>query len=217
MNFTVEDEKHSISNVKNFKESNIVWNSTGYNDFIIFRGKDISDVNLKENQDLQQIISNNEKKLLENSSLDIDGCSIYHVDKTQKDTGGFDTNGIPGIYAVYGCNLSDDNQFIETVYYNSSYVRIVSVLVTISVSIDNHYIKKGKLFSRGNKYSRYKKISINKAVKNISNDMVSYLVNGFKGAVPVEVLKNGGDFYVKCDENQEIEILSGGGIAIQRV
>lgn len=217
MNFAVEDDKHSISNVKNFKESNIVWDSTGYDDFVIVYGKSVSDVSLKENKVLKQAILNSKMNLFENTVSDIDGYYIYHANKTQKDTGGFDTNGVPGIYAVYGCKLSDDNQFIETVYYNDSYVRSVSVSVTISVSVNNHNVKKGGLFSRGSKYSGYKKVSINKAVKNISSNMVSYMVNEFKGNIPVEVLKSGGEFYVKCDENQDVEILSNGGISIQRV
>ena len=212
MRFETENENHSINKVRkeggqgNYK---IAWDAKGFinQGFIIINAADINLVLLSKDEIRKKLIDC-ENQLSCKNSASVDSINFHYLSfKDMFSNSGFKIEDNPGYYAIYGCTLIDEK--IDTVYYAQRNDNILNISVEIEIEQKNYNVSKKKgLFKTVSEYSGYKKVTINRPIKNIKQGAVSYEVKGTNMPLPIQVLENGGSFYVWCEENDELKFHS---------
>lgn len=212
MRFETENENHSINKVRkeggqgNYK---IAWDAKGFinQGFIIINASDINSVLLVKDE-IREKLNDCENQLFSKNSASVDSINFYYLSfKDMFSNSGFKIEDNPGYYAIYGCTLIDEK--IDTVYYAQRNDNILNISVEIEIEQKNYNVSKKKgLFKTVSEYSGYKKVTINRPIKNIKQGAVSYEVKGINMPLPIQVLENGGSFYVWCEENDELKFHS---------
>lgn len=224
MKFVKADSSHNISAIQksgSVGNYHLNWDSVGLELFIVAVGENSKDVSIN----VDNIAGNKLCSLLNEADMDLinresivslsHGLTIYAVTFAQlKQKGGFNVNGHPGVYAVYGCAVNNDS---ITVYVSEDAVFRLSVEVNID---DAPVIKQKGLIRKVNYYAGYRKVTIQKGVRGLKGNSVYYTIDNepYKYPLPDEIISNGGSFYVKCSETSNIKFDTNNkdGIRIRR-
>ena len=213
MQIVKEDTEHHVDKIK--KEGNsgnyrLTWDKKGVNSFIIISNSKKNGVLINNNDNLCSLLDEISDNLVDNYSLTLGDTTFFYTDFANlMRNGGINIQEKPGYYAVYGCDVEDG--IIKTVYVNSEKEKTISISVDIKINTEKVYLEEKKLFKKKErKYSGYQKISILNGIKGISEYSVKYTVcNGkYSFPIPKEVLENGGVFYIRSNENEEIHFTS---------
>ena len=207
MNFQITDNIHTISSISR-KGTNgdylLDWNSTGLQKFLVLVGKKECDVLLNDNNEkLKDYISENINIILEKEEINIpeNNISAFIVDfSTLKRCGGYNVKGRPGTYAVYG--IDEDEMVVYIPQINNTFQ------IKIDIAIKDIPLKEEKgLFKKTQVYTGFHKVIIERGVSNIEKGALFYKVMGsdYRYPIPQEIIANGGTFFVKCTENEQIE------------
>ena len=206
-NSTEDKRVKNVRKTATAGENGITWDSTGLNDFIVLIGDSNERVVIKDEfSEVVDYLSSVQAELIEKEAVSIPTTSItaYRVSFAQlKQQGGFSANGKPGVYAVYGVDIKNGEMVLYVQENN-----LLQVAISITINIAPVYSSKRAfgIFKTGEKYSGYKEISILKAVPGVSGNSLYYMVGSkpYKYPFPDDTVKNGGSFYVKCNENENI-------------
>lgn len=212
MKFETENGNHSINTVRKVGSQGayrIDWDAEGFinQGFIIINAADEKSV-LLSNDDIKQKLNACESQLMSRKYASIDSINFHYLPfKDKFSDSGFKIEDNPGYYAIYGCTLTDEQ--IDTVYYAQRNDNVLNISVEIEIEQKKYFVSRKKgLFKTVNEYSGYRIVSIKRPVKNIKQGTVSYEIDGKIMPVPMQVIENGGSFYVLCNENEELKFSS---------
>ncbi len=224
MRFVAADADHGINTIQRsgaMGDYHLNWNSVGLENFMIVVGKAkedvLVDVNNIQTSKLYNLLLKSKsdlaiKDLLTFPEQDIYVYTISFAQLKQK--GGFNVNGRPGVYAIYGYCVENDSY---TIYVSDNNTFNLKVDVNI---IDVPVKKEKGLFKKTEYYAGYRKVTVEKGVKGLKGNSIYYTVNNgvYRYPFPDEVVINGGSFYVKCPEmgNLEFGTTNKEGISIRR-
>ena len=210
MNFIFADTNHDINTIQrsgSIGNYRLNWSSVGLENFMIVVGESTNDVfvdpNNVENSKLYNLLVDSEEELKTKDFLMFinDGIRVYTITFAQmKQRGGFNVNGTPGVYAIYGYKLEED---IFTFYVSENNTFKLSVDVNI---VDRPVLKEKGLLRKTQCYAGYRKVTVQNGVKGLKGNAIYYTVNNsiYRYPFPDEVLNDGGSFYVKCPETGTI-------------
>lgn len=203
---TNECSIQSVRRTGSAGDHSLTWDSCGLEEFLVVIGDTEENVRISFDTAASQIkeqLQNNEKQLLkqENITFSNIGVTVYRVSFAQlKKNGGFSANGRPGIYAVYGF-VSNSSE--STVYVSENNC----MRFTVDISIEDVPVTclKG-LLKKKKVYSGYHRVSIKSEIPGLKSGALYYTVaqNAYKYPFPEEIVSNGGSFFVKCAENENL-------------
>lgn len=224
MNFIFADANHDINAIQrsgSIGDYHLNWNSVGLKNFMIVVGENVNDVlvdpNDVGNSKLYGLLVDAKSELKTKDLLVFanDGICVYTITFAQlRQRGGFNVNGKPGVYAIYGYTLEDD---VFTFYVSTNNTFKLSVDVNID---DKPILKEKGLLKKVQYYAGYHKVTVQNGVKGLKGNSIYYTINNgvYRYPFPDDVLNNGGSFYVKCPETGSItfDTTNKDGIRIRR-
>lgn len=188
------------------------WLYNGFSMFIILHGDNTNAVNLCES-DLQERFSELMTpalvaELLQTKNLVFKAerleVSLYTHGEIKRD-GGMQIKENPGVYAVYGVEVIDNDIMIYTADCTENANNMNTVHVDISIEQKPYYIEKRSFFKKTTVYSGYRVITLAKPCPALVGGVLRYRINDYSFPFPDSIVKSGGSFFVKADENIAIE------------
>lgn len=116
---------------------------------------------------------------------------------------GLSVGNRPGFYAIYGIEILSENDF--NILVDNYKDNITEIDIDITIKSEPVYTVKKSLFKKETKiYTGVHKISLDKLLPDCSTGDILYVVDEKRIPFPGEVLNDGGYFFVKTAENEEI-------------
>lgn len=216
MNIKNEDANFHVEGLKKEGISGsyrLNWEKRGIDHFIVVSNPVKEKVILNKNQELNLLFDNIADRIINDFSITLNDTTFFYISFPElRKNGGLEIKEKPGYYAVYGCDV--ENNCLKAIYFTPGTENIISISVDVKINQENFYIeiKKGFL-GIGKKesiYSGYKKITVPKGINGISEYSIKYFANKGKYiySFPKYVLENGGSFFIKANENEDIQFKS---------
>lgn len=216
MEIIKEDDMHRVEGLKKEGISGnyrLNWEKKGIEQFLVVSAPNKNDVILCSNEKLNTLFDRISESIINNRIITLDDTTFFYINFSElRKNGGLSIKEKPGYYAVYGCNI--ENHSLKSIYYTFGKENIINISVDIKINQENSYkeVKKGLLGLRGKEqiYTGYKRITVPKGINGISEYSVTYYAGNGKYAFPCprEVLENGGSFFIKADEKEDIRFTS---------
>lgn len=224
--FNTEPDK-SIYALDKYTQSSkfyLKWKASGHTAYLILFGENNKavDLTLPENQKLcDALLSRETIAVLKEEKTEVfpqDKLQLFFL--THNDLmrdGGMQLKEKPGVYAVYGLSLANENE--PVVYLNDdggNHMHMYTMLLEVIIEQKPYFIEKKKLFKKETVYSGYREIKLQKPYPGLVGGILKYKINDYKFPFPDGVVRNGGAFYVKADQNSVIVFDTGNpGIRIK--
>lgn len=189
------------------------WKSTNLSNYLIVFGNEKKTVDFCEENNqklLLNLLENAGETLLENKQLVIKDMgltlSILSHNDIKRD-GGMKIRENPGVYAIYGLEYSDSFLTIFVPNSDSFKSSVFTMILDVSIKDYPYYVEKG-LFKKRSVYSGYHKVDILKPYPSMVGGILNYQIENYSFSFPDSVIKSGGSFFVKMQENDVIEFKS---------
>ena len=219
MDFIVDTNKniYSLCNSTMNGKTYLKWMSSGLSQFLIVYGenKQVVDLSNKIRQEyFSQICTSevlNELLVSKNVWLKSERMQLYLFthDELKRD-GGVVIKENPGVYAVYGFNFPAD-AVSPTIYVSPDFAvgqNMLTMYLEVSIEREAYYVEKRSFLKKVVTYSGYNQIRLSKGYPGLVGGVLKYRINDYTFPFPDSVVKNGGSFFVKADENCALDFVT---------
>ncbi|MBQ3075483.1 MAG: hypothetical protein IJC26_05390 [Clostridia bacterium] len=184
------------------------WRSSGHTMFLILLGEDQQKVDLREDalkRTLEEVFTSDLLRRLQEEGvanvkeMEIQLFLLSHNDLMKNS--GFPIKEKPGIFAVYGIDLSGEEPILYVNQENGLPLNVFALLLEVSIEQAPYYIEKKSLFNKKRIYSGYCEVRVPKPLPGLASGTLKYTVEDITLPFPDSFVKNGGAFYVKSEES----------------
>ncbi|MGN0180181.1 MAG: hypothetical protein ACI4DY_12235 [Monoglobaceae bacterium] len=215
MKISKENDNRYIQDVRYDKTNNgLKWKQNGYDQFVILYSEEKEYILLSDNDTSKKIcgvIEQNFDELKQNGHFYIDdyGTECFICTFAQLKKSGLQIDEKPGFYAVYGIEETDGEYEVFVDPNGKNNLRCSEVTLQVDIEQKECFIEKRHIFKKNESvYSGYKQVSVKQGHPEIDNGTLLYKVKKYSFPIPAEIVKNGGSFFVKCDQNERINFSS---------
>ncbi len=204
---------YGINKISRFDgKSYLDWKSSGLSYFFVLRSSVRESLLISKNkEEYGKLIAERFKQLLnEKVFIEIKNglyCKIVTLDDLKRN-GGMQIQNQPFSFAIYGMKYNENNEIIICIDENNYESNFFSMTVDISIKDQPFFIEKRGFLKAKSVYSGFHKITLENACSELCSGALKYYVNNHSYSFPDGIVKNGGFFFVKADENYQINFES---------
>lgn len=212
--YTTDETKniYSIKTATRGTKLHLDWLYNGFSQFLILYGDNARAVNLCENElrelfselmtdDFVSKLSEEKTVVFKQEKLTV---FLYTHGEIKRD-GGMQIKENPGVYAVYGAEINGNDITVYTADCTANARNMNTVHIDVTIEQKPHYVEKRSFLKKTTVYSGYRIVRLAKAYPALTGGVLRYRINDYSFPFPDSIVKSGGAFYVKADENIAIE------------